>query len=142
MHVEKNVCDSLIGLLLNIKGKTKDGINARKDMVEMQIRPRLAPVERDDKRTYLPPACYTLSKKEKTSFCQYSSQCQSPIRIFFEHKKVRVDERFEIDRYEVPRLSCFNDTYDSCCNSGNIYQITFGKLLQSFVFSSMQLVRK
>jgi len=70
MHVEKNVCDSLIGLLLNIKGKTKDGINARKDMVEMEIRPRLAPVERDDKRTYLPPACYTLSRKEKTSFCQ------------------------------------------------------------------------
>ena len=25
MHVEKNVCDSLIGTLLNIKGKTKDG---------------------------------------------------------------------------------------------------------------------
>ena len=31
MHVEKNVCDSIIGTLLNIKGKTKDGINARKD---------------------------------------------------------------------------------------------------------------
>ena len=43
MHVEKNVCDSIIGTLLNIKGKTKDGINARK-------------------RTYLPPACHTLSK--------------------------------------------------------------------------------
>jgi len=26
MHVEKNVCDSLIGTLLNIKGKTKDGL--------------------------------------------------------------------------------------------------------------------
>ena len=43
MHVEKNVCDSLIGLLLNIKGKTKDGIKVRKDMVEMGIRPELAP---------------------------------------------------------------------------------------------------
>ena len=29
MHVEKNVCDSLIGTLLNINGKTKDGLNAR-----------------------------------------------------------------------------------------------------------------
>ncbi|GJY31184.1 uncharacterized protein Tco_0414679 [Tanacetum coccineum] len=45
MHIEKNVCDSLIGLLLNISGKTKDGINVRKDMVEMGIRPELAPVE-------------------------------------------------------------------------------------------------
>ena len=29
MYIEKNVCDSLIGTLLNIPGKTKDGIKAR-----------------------------------------------------------------------------------------------------------------
>lgn len=68
MHVEKNICDSIIGTLLNIQGKTKDGIKARKDMVEMGIREQLAPQE-SGKRAYLPPACYTLSKKEKTSFC-------------------------------------------------------------------------
>ena len=33
MHVEKNVCDSLIGTLLNIKGKTMDSLNARLYMV-------------------------------------------------------------------------------------------------------------
>ncbi|XP_031131818.1 uncharacterized protein LOC116033200 [Ipomoea triloba] len=33
MHVEKNVCDSIIGTLLNIQGKTKYGVKARKDMV-------------------------------------------------------------------------------------------------------------
>ncbi|XP_019173902.1 PREDICTED: uncharacterized protein LOC109169475 [Ipomoea nil] len=38
MHIEKNVCDSIIGTLLNIQGKTKDGIKVRKDMVEMGIR--------------------------------------------------------------------------------------------------------
>ena len=32
MHVVKNVCDSMVGTLLNIPGKTKDGINAQKDM--------------------------------------------------------------------------------------------------------------
>ncbi|XP_068497787.1 uncharacterized protein [Phaseolus vulgaris] len=69
MHVEKNVCDSLIGTLLNIKGKTKDGVNARLDLIEMNIREELAPRE-VGKRTYLPAACYTLSKKEKTSFCE------------------------------------------------------------------------
>jgi hypothetical protein len=69
MHIEKNVCDSLIGLLLNIKGKTKDGINVRKDMVALGIRPELAPVD-NGKRTWLPTACYTLSKVEKTSFCK------------------------------------------------------------------------
>ncbi|GJV82227.1 uncharacterized protein Tco_1518097 [Tanacetum coccineum] len=56
MHIEKNVCDSLIGLLLNILGKAKDGINVRKDMVEMGIRLELALVEREGSRMYLPTA--------------------------------------------------------------------------------------
>nr|GEY42097.1 hypothetical protein [Tanacetum cinerariifolium] len=70
MHIEINVYDSLIGLLLNILGNTKDGVNIRKDMVQIGIRLELAPVENDRKRTYLPPACYTRSKAEKTQFCQ------------------------------------------------------------------------
>ncbi|XP_031106689.1 uncharacterized protein LOC116011274 [Ipomoea triloba] len=37
MHVENNVCDSIIGTLLNIQGKTKDGIKARKDMHMLPI---------------------------------------------------------------------------------------------------------
>ncbi|KAK7342752.1 hypothetical protein VNO80_25708 [Phaseolus coccineus] len=63
-HVEKNVCDSLIGTLLNINGKTKDGLNARLDLIDMNIRGELAPIQMG-KRTYLPPACYTMSKDEK-----------------------------------------------------------------------------
>ncbi|GJZ16140.1 ribonuclease H-like domain-containing protein [Tanacetum coccineum] len=46
MHIEKNVAESLIGLLLNIPGKIKDGVNARKDMVSMRIRLELAPKEK------------------------------------------------------------------------------------------------
>ena len=68
MHVEKNVCDSLIGTLLNIKRKTKDTLNSHLDLLEMGIRERLAP-HSVGKRTYLPPACYNLSKKEKKSLC-------------------------------------------------------------------------
>ncbi len=66
MHVEKNVCDSLLGLLLNMPGKTKDGLNARLDLQEMNIRSELQPVT-DEKtgRVYLPPACHTLSNDEK-----------------------------------------------------------------------------
>jgi len=37
MHVEKNVCDSLIGTLLNIKGKMKHGVNACLNLIEMNI---------------------------------------------------------------------------------------------------------
>ncbi|KAG2405345.1 uncharacterized protein HKW66_Vig0046000 [Vigna angularis] len=68
MHVEKNVCDSVIGTLLNVKGKSKDGIKARQDLADMGIRSELHP-QIIGRRTYLPPACHTLSKKEKQSFC-------------------------------------------------------------------------
>ena len=37
MHVEKNVCDSVIRTLFNIQGKTKDGLNTRQDLAEMGI---------------------------------------------------------------------------------------------------------
>ncbi|CAM8905629.1 unnamed protein product [Rhodiola kirilowii] len=68
MHVEKNIYESLIGTLLNITGKTKDGVKARLDMLEMNIRTKLAPQPRGQ-RTYLSPSCTTLSKSEKTSLC-------------------------------------------------------------------------
>ncbi|KAF7150098.1 hypothetical protein RHSIM_Rhsim02G0154800 [Rhododendron simsii] len=41
MHIEKNACESIIGTLLNIPGKTKDGINARLDLVEKGLRKEL-----------------------------------------------------------------------------------------------------
>jgi len=69
MRVERNVCDSIIGTLLNIKGKTKDRINVRKDLVEMGVRLELQQ-QPHGKRTYLPLACHTLSKSEKISFCK------------------------------------------------------------------------
>lgn len=38
MHVEKNVCENIIGTLLNVKNKSKDGVNARKDLMHLKIR--------------------------------------------------------------------------------------------------------
>ncbi|XP_074336213.1 uncharacterized protein LOC141673368 [Apium graveolens] len=64
MHVEKNVCDNIIGTLLHMKFKSKDSLASHLDLVDMGIRPDLAP-EIGEKRTYLPPAPYTLSRKEK-----------------------------------------------------------------------------
>jgi len=90
MHVEKNVCDSFIGTLLNIQGMTKDGVNANLDLVEMKIQEDLAPRE-VGRRTCLPLACYTMSKQEKKSFCLclkrvkvpqgYSSNIQSLVSM-------------------------------------------------------------
>ena len=77
MHIEKNVFDSVIGTLLNIQGKSKDGINIRKDMLNMGIRTELAPVTKG-RRTYLPPAVYTLSRKEKKILCKFLSEVKVP----------------------------------------------------------------
>ena len=43
MHLEKNVFESTIGVLLDIKGKTMDGIKSRTDLVNLGIRPDLHP---------------------------------------------------------------------------------------------------
>ncbi|KAJ9545204.1 LOW QUALITY PROTEIN: hypothetical protein OSB04_024911, partial [Centaurea solstitialis] len=67
MHVEKNVYESLIGTLPHMPGKTKDGLEARMDLVHFGLRPELEPKTQGN-RTILPAACYTLTKEEKTSF--------------------------------------------------------------------------
>ena len=72
MHVKKNVYDSLISTLLNIKGKTQDGLKCHQDLVDMGIQEQLHLISQG-RRTYLPPA-------EKISFCQVFNQ-QTKIHI-------------------------------------------------------------
>ncbi|KAL0556682.1 hypothetical protein IC582_005197 [Cucumis melo] len=77
MHIEKNVCANLIGTLLDIPGKTKDGVKSRLDLVELNIRSELAP-QVGEKKIFLPPTCYTLSRAEKLSFCKTLSELKVP----------------------------------------------------------------
>ncbi|XP_030505370.2 uncharacterized protein LOC115720357 [Cannabis sativa] len=77
MHVEKNVCDSVIGTLLNIPRKSKDGIKAREDLAAMKMRHELAP-KPGKGRIYLPPACYTLTKSKKQELCTCLSNIKVP----------------------------------------------------------------
>lgn len=69
MHIEKNVCDSLLSTLLDIKGKSKDRLKSRKDLKVLKIRHHLYP-KRKGKRLCLPAAVHTLSKEEKKTFCK------------------------------------------------------------------------
>ncbi|KAL4038170.1 hypothetical protein IC575_001777 [Cucumis melo] len=77
MHIEKNVCMNIVGTLLDILGKSKDGMNTRLDLVEMDIRPELAPMVTGN-RTYILAACYTLSREEKCRFCKILSEIKVP----------------------------------------------------------------
>jgi len=67
MHIEKNISESILGTLLGIEGKTKDTLQSRLDLKDLNIRDKLHPVE-DRGKVYIPPACFTLSKKEKEEF--------------------------------------------------------------------------
>ena len=42
MHIEKNVFDNVINTVMDVAGKTKDNLNARKDMRDICDRPILA----------------------------------------------------------------------------------------------------
>ena len=65
MHIEKNVCDNILGTLLNIEGKSKDNLKAQLDLKKIGKRSGLHPIELPNGRMHLPPACYTMSSKEK-----------------------------------------------------------------------------
>ena len=77
MHIEKNVFESIIGTLLNIPRKTKDGLNSCLDLMNMCLRCELVP-RFESNRTYLPSACYTLSRKEKKVFYQTLAELKVP----------------------------------------------------------------
>jgi hypothetical protein len=41
MHIEKNICDNIIGMLLNIEGKNKDIDKVRKDLTKKDYMSRV-----------------------------------------------------------------------------------------------------
>jgi hypothetical protein len=77
MHAEKNVCENLVGTLLNMNGKTRDHGHACADMKKMGIRQELW---LDDfvKGTELPTSCITLSKNEKKELCGFLKNVKVP----------------------------------------------------------------
>jgi hypothetical protein len=70
MHIEKNICESILGTLLKLDDKCKDGENARLDMEHLWIQPDQHPVIKDDKYT-LPSALYELNKEARESLCEF-----------------------------------------------------------------------
>ena len=77
MHIEKNVCESLLATLLGLAAKCKDSQKARLDMQEMGIRKDQHPVIEKGKYT-LPPALYTLGNSEKEILCKFLQGVKLP----------------------------------------------------------------
>ena len=88
MHITKNMCESLLGTLLNMPERNKDGPKARADLKSMGIRQELHANDDDDDDDEVkqdtesrrkgkkakkigndcPPACFTLSQEEIEQF--------------------------------------------------------------------------
>jgi hypothetical protein len=77
MHVTKNVFDIIIGTLLGMPRKTKDGLKSCTNLVQFELRPELHPILRPNGKHFLPPASYTLTVEEKKAFCQ----CLRGVRV-------------------------------------------------------------
>ena len=67
MHVEKNVCDNLIGTILNIDGKSKDTIKARFDLANLNVYPKLHMVK-DGNKWIKPAVDFTMSVANRQKF--------------------------------------------------------------------------
>ncbi|KAL3839070.1 hypothetical protein ACJIZ3_023661 [Penstemon smallii] len=95
MHIEKNICDNIIGTILDVDGKSKDTEKARLDLKNMGIRSELhlktldgAKANKDGKVRFLKPrAIYTLCQKDRQaglqdtisiSFCQFLKALKFP----------------------------------------------------------------
>ncbi|KAL0560459.1 hypothetical protein IC582_000864 [Cucumis melo] len=77
MHIEKNVCMNILNTLLDIPGKSKNGLNARRDLVDLKHRSELAPIS-SEKKIFIPHACYTLTKEEKRCVLKTLSRIKVP----------------------------------------------------------------
>ena len=78
MHIEKNICDNLLGTLLDIKGKNKDTEKARLDLEKMKFRKELHIRKRSDGTFEKPLALYTLPLKDRQGFCEFIGSIKYP----------------------------------------------------------------
>ncbi|XP_049406147.1 uncharacterized protein LOC125869748 [Solanum stenotomum] len=78
MHIEKNICDSLLGTLLEIDGKSKDHVNSRYDLREMGIRKELQPIEDDDGNVSLAQSSFFMKPEQKRLFCSIFKNAKLP----------------------------------------------------------------
>ncbi len=77
MHTEKNICESLLGTLLDLTGKSKDSEKARLDLQELGIRKDQHLLVHIGKYT-LPAALYTLSPSQKEILCRFLQHVKMP----------------------------------------------------------------
>ena len=54
MHIKKNIYDNLIGILLNLDGKSKNNLKVHLDLKKIGIKQELHPKELANDKVYIP----------------------------------------------------------------------------------------
>ena len=78
IHIEKNVCENLIGTILNVDRKNKDNLKSRLDLVDMGIHPTLHPKTLPNGKSQMTLACFSMSKQEKDVFLKVLKDVKVP----------------------------------------------------------------
>jgi hypothetical protein len=77
MHIQKNFFDNIVNTILNVDKRTKDNINARRDLKRMKIREGLH-VDETQPKPDLPQALYYMSSDAKKIFCTVIKYARFP----------------------------------------------------------------
>ncbi|KAL8155617.1 hypothetical protein AgCh_000853 [Apium graveolens] len=79
MYIEKNICDSVLGILLNIGGKTKDHLEAWLDLKDLGIRKAFHPTTSSDgKHLEIRATKFDMTNKEKDIFYSVLEKAKFP----------------------------------------------------------------
>ncbi|GJW29842.1 putative reverse transcriptase domain-containing protein [Tanacetum coccineum] len=123
---QKNVPESIVGTLLHVLGKTKDGLNARLDLAELGVKLKLFVMQDEDKTT-LPPAGYTLTNVEKDIFCEtlHNIKVERELAINKESvskivRWISYGPRAIIVKYNAYNINGY--TFRTKCHDGKVYQ--------------------
>ena len=75
MHIEKNVFEQVINTIMNVKGKSKDDINSRKDLAmhckRRKLNIQISSIADGGQREVMPTAPYVLSKEQRKVLCEW-----------------------------------------------------------------------
>lgn len=79
MHIEQNVFNNVFNTVMDIKGKSKDNVKARRDVAEYCNRDKLhLYFDRRTNKTKMPKAKYVLSRNEKKAVCTWVRDLKLP----------------------------------------------------------------
>ena len=79
MHITKNITESLLGTLMQSKGKGKDSLQCRMDLEAIGVRAELHPLILPNGQKKLPVASWLLQTKEKESLLWFFHELKVPI---------------------------------------------------------------